>query len=227
MKQGLIGAAAAALLFGVPPVAYGAPILSFSLDGGAAITCADQDASCDVNAAAGSVTFVDAIGDFTVNITTGTSAPILTGGDPLIALNSVDIQTTGGAHTLVIALSDTGFDEQGQFKLEFGGTLSGGDASVQANAFVDAANTLFAQTTAIGQVGPFSASLSAFSGNTVDGDAPGGPFSVTQVLTLTTTGTLPTIFQGSFEVNVPEPATLALVGLGLLAFGIRRVRQVA
>jgi hypothetical protein len=47
---------------------------------------------------------------------------------------------------------------------------------------------------------------------------------VTEILKLTTAGG-PAVFSGDFAVKVPEPATLALVGFALFAFGVVRLRR--
>ena len=126
MKQHLIRAAAAALLVGAVSAAQAVPTLAFVVDSGAPVFCADGD-SCDANGASGAVTFVGALGAFSVNVTTGLSKPVLTGGNPLMDLNSVDVVTQAGAlemHTLAILFSDTGFDRfNGQISGDFGGNV--------------------------------------------------------------------------------------------------------
>jgi hypothetical protein len=209
-------------LLGALPAAYAVPTLSFSVDGGAAITCADG-AACDINASAGAVTVSQSLGDFYV--TTGLSKPILTGGDPLMDLNTLNVLMSGGAHTLTIAFSDTGFDIYGgRLSLEYGGSLSGTGASFQQSAYYDDGNALFGQGTLIGTAGSGSG---AYSGSADGGWSPSGPYSVTEILELKSSGSGLTVFSGDFEVNVPEPGTLALVGLALLglaaAYRRRRV----
>src|SRR6185436_5288051 len=115
-----------------------------------AIYCADG-AACDTNATAGVVVVSQSLGDFSINMTTALSKPMLTGGDPLMDLNSVDVQISGGAHTLRIALSDTGFNTYGgRITTDFGGTLNGVGASLAYSAYFDTSDTLFGQGTLIG-----------------------------------------------------------------------------
>ena len=222
MKHQIIRVATAAFLLGLVPAAHAIPTLSFSLDGGAAITCADG-AACDTNATAGVVGFSQSLGDFSVNVTTGLSKPLLTGGDPLMDLSTVNVQVSGGAHTLQIALSDTGFDTYGgRITTDFGGTLSGTGASLAYNAYYDAGNALFGQGTLIGTAVSGSG---AYSGSADGGWSPNGFYSLTEILTLTTGGGM-TAFSGDFSVNVPEPGTLALMGFALLGLAVAYRRRV-
>jgi len=222
MRHKIIQAATAALLAGLMPAAHAIPTLSFSIDGGPITTCADG-AACDTNAGAGIVSFSQSLGDFTFNVTTGLSKPILTGGAPLIDLNTVNVQMSGAPHTLQIGFSDTDFDiYNGRITTDYGGTLNGIGASMDYSAYYDAGNTLFGQGSLIG--GGSSAS-GAYSGSADGGWSPNAAYSVTEILTLTTGGGM-TVFSGDFSVNVPEPGTLALVGLALLGFAVAYRRRV-
>ena len=222
MRHTIVQAASVALLLGALPAAHAVPTLSFSVDGGATITCADG-AACDTNAAAGVVAFSQSLGDFTVNVTTGLSKPMLTGGDPVMDLNSVNVQVLGGPHTLTIGFSDTGFDIYGgRITASYGGTLSGTGASMEYSAYYDAGDTLFGQGTLIANE---SSGPGAFSGSADGGWSPSGPYSVAEIITLKTGGGM-TVFSGDFAVKVPEPGTLALVGLALLGFAVVSRRRV-
>ena len=222
MKHKIIQAATAALFVGLAPAAHAIPTLSFSIDGGATITCADG-AACDTNANAGVVAVSQSLGDFSINMTTGLSKPTLTTGSPLMDLNSLDVQISGGAHTLQIAFSDTGFDIYGgRITTDYGGTLNGIGASLDYSAYYDAGNTLFGQGALIGTG---SSGAGAYSGSADGGWSPNAAYSVTQILTLTSGGGM-TVFSGDFSVNVPEPGTLALIGLALLGFAAVYRRRV-
>src|SRR5207244_4992543 len=69
------------------------PVLRLSADGGAPVTITDQLAG-DMNPAVGAVTFLGPVGDFSFNVSTGFTKPILGSAlSPSMDLNSVDISS--------------------------------------------------------------------------------------------------------------------------------------
>ena len=155
------------LIGGYIPQAYAAPTLSFSVDGGGSVSCADGD-GCDLNPTAGVVLFSASLGGvYGVNVTTGITKPFLAGSH--MDLNSITVQSlTGGAHTLSIMFSETSFTKLDVTGLAaFGGTISNNGSTVAASAYLDdATNALFNLGTLIGSTGPLSgpAFSTTFSG---------------------------------------------------------------
>lgn len=192
----------------------------FITDGVNSLTIVDGSAN-DSNPLVGVITYnnqLDASSPWSINVTTGISKPQL-GSDliPFMDLGSVNVSSSRGG-TLTVEFSDNNFGPllPGSFVSEIGGTTGG---NVTFQTWYDLGNTLFAKTT---QAGNLSFDSTPFSGYTV-ADRPGdGSVSLTLQTIITHTGTEITSYDASMydstiRPNVPEPATLSLLGLGALS----------
>ncbi len=163
------------------------------------------------------------LGDWTINVTTGLSKPAL--GDaltPILDLNSLNMTSSGPAGTITLEFTETGFGSQpnaAHVGTAIGGTTTG---NVTFRSFFDAANQAFGQGTELtnsSYTGP------VFSGTGWNSLEASDPFSLTLLVAITHDGRPWQLTSFDATVQVPEPASLLLVGTGLLAMALFLARR--
>lgn len=181
-------------------------------------TVADNGAG-DVNASTGGITFIGGAPNFNISVNTGIATSL-----PLIDLSNVLAQSTG-AGTLVIKLTNTGLTSPigiQNWLTQFTGSFSGGSATVQAQTYIDTNNIAFGTGTLLGN---FSTSATSFALPSINAGGGTTPFSLTEIVTITTTGANRNFSLDTQLSLVPEPATMTILGASLAGLALARRRR--
>ncbi len=163
------------------PSAFAAAVLELS-DGTVTVTVHDGDAQ-DGSLLPGAVTYIGAVGPFSINVTSGLTKP--TQGDaaaPQLSLSSVDTSKDGGV--LTIRFSDTDFTPApvGGFVASTGGTVASG-GNVAFAVYANSSNIpLDTSGAVLISQGPFTG---AFSGDANGSGVDAVPYSITVKATIT------------------------------------------
>jgi hypothetical protein len=186
----------------------------------------------DSNPNAETTTAAGTINGWLITVTSGTS--FSPADDPFgLDVSSLSATCVGGAAAcsaspLDIKFSDISFSPANPaFLTGYSATISGsGSGSTSESAYYSNTNNIFAETTLIGTVGPFTATS---GGSATGGVGSVAPYSLTLDEVFTDTGTNPISFSvdGSLS-SVPEPGAIVLLGsILVLCAGLFRRRRLA
>ena len=213
MKKVVVLTALALLVAAYAPSAFATAELKLSA-GASSVDVLDGSA-LDSNPAAGVVTFIGSVGNWTVNVSTGVE-----GSTPLLDLNSVD-STSGHPqlNPIVISFSDDGLTLSSSLAFAAGGTVTtAGTPTVTFQAFTGTSK--FDTSNQVGSTLTFH--TAGYSGST--SGSSGGNSSATIVATIDL-GSSTAFGGGSFDSSLdtiggtPEPASISMLGGVLLILG--------
>jgi|SwirhirootsSR2_FD_contig_31_10093762_length_914_multi_9_in_0_out_0_1 hypothetical protein len=222
--------AGAVMVFGLA-TATAAFQLRVSISGGPTFLVTDQDfvpvfpdTNPDGAPLPGVVSLSTSSGVFVVTVNTAVSRPVLGDvGHPEIDLNSIHV-VAGGAGTITVEATDTGFNAAGPLVGLAGGTLIGpAGSSATFDAWTNAGNVPFSHAGAHLTLGPVGPGAFALAGSVPGGNA--GSMTLQSVFVFTGSGS------GSYDFDarvVPEGSSLAMLLPGLLPIGLimrRRMKK--
>lgn len=195
----------------------------FVTDSGLTTTHADQSMGI-----AGDVYYDGAAGTFDVVVTRGRTKPVIgTAHQDAMSLNNIAL--SGGIGEVQILFTDTDF---------LGGTSGVGSLLTSSisgyslgtaifKQYLDLSNQEFGMDPTTGvsiDHGSWGTGFTNFSDTQTLNVIPNGPFSITEFISVTHTATNQDT-SVNFTSTVPEPGTLALLGVGLAAFGFNSRRK--
>ena len=220
LLKSLLSAAAAACLVAAPLSAQAGLVLSVQ-DGVAAPTVVYDNGVGDQNAAIGRIVSDGSSGvwNYYFNIGTGVNVPP---GAPF-GMHLTSHAENTGAGTLTVKLTETNLNFGAGGMTWVTGTFNGVIGALGDNfsysVYVDPSNTAFGMpNTGLAMSGTGLSGIGGASVNLAN------PFSMTLIATYHA-GNMPGVSSFDFKSNVPEPASIALVGLALVGLGAASRRR--